>query len=76
MVRGQWERKKPGSRQHGCWNEANFSAMGNLQAEQGQMGASSKRKSAVWFADKWKLVRARETNVHTKGDPKYGRLNF
>ena len=37
---------------------------------------SSKRKSAVWLADNWELVRARESNACAKGDPKYDRLNI
>lgn len=49
MVRGHGERKKSGSRQHQCWNDANFGAMGNLQADQDQMDDSSKWKSAVWL---------------------------
>lgn len=40
------------------------------------MDESSKMKSAVWLADHWELVRARETNVHAKGDPKYDRLSI
>lgn len=51
MVRGQGEREKSGSRQHQCCNDANFGAMGTLQAEQDQMDDSSKWKSAVWLAD-------------------------
>lgn len=47
VVRGQGERKKSGSRQRQCWNDANFGAMGSLQAEQDQMDDSSKWKSAV-----------------------------
>lgn len=35
------------SRQRQCWNDANFGAMGSLQAEQDQMDDSSKWKSAV-----------------------------
>lgn len=57
VVRGQGERKKSGSRQHQCRNDANFGAMGNLQAEQDQMDDSSKWKSAVWLADNWKLIK-------------------
>lgn len=65
-----------------CWEQAvlvlecAFGAMRNLQAKQEQIDDSSKQKSAVWLAENWKLVRVRETNVHTKGDPGYGRLNF
>lgn len=40
------------------------------------MDDSSRQKSAVWLADNWELIRARETNVHTKGDPKYSRWSF
>ena len=40
------------------------------------MDKPSEWESALWLASNWELIRARETNVHAKGDPKYGRLNF
>lgn len=67
MVRGQGQRKKPGRRQHLCWNDANFGATGNLQAEQDQMDDSCKSKSAIWLADNWKLVKPEKQMCMRRG---------